>query len=254
MLVSVLASGSEGNSTYIETKDTKILLDLGMNTKYITTKLDELGVDSKEIEYIFMTHTHSDHTGAIKTFIKRNEPTIVLTEKMLEELDFLSEYDKLIVKSDSLEIGNTRIVPFKTSHDAVDSRGYLIEDEESSMVYMTDTGYLNQKYFDLLRDKNLYVMEANHDVEMLMNGSYPKWLKSRILSDHGHLSNNSAGFYLSKLIGPHTKKFILAHLSKENNTKEEALRTVKKTLKEYEIDFNNLEVATQKEKTEGIVV
>ncbi len=254
MLVSVLASGSEGNSTYIETKDTKILLDLGMNTKYITTKLDELGVDSKEIEYIFMTHTHSDHTGAIKTFIKRNEPTIVLTEKMLEELDFLSEYDKLIVKSDSLEIGNTRIVPFKTSHDAVDSRGYLIEDEESSMVYMTDTGYLNQKYFDLLRDKNLYVMEANHDVEMLMNGSYPKWLKSRILSDHGHLSNNSAGFYLSKLIGPHTKKVILAHLSKENNTKEEALRTVKKTLKEYEIDFNNLEVATQKEKTEGIVV
>lgn len=142
MLVSVLASGSEGNSTYIETKDTKILLDLGMNTKYITTKLDELGVDSKEIEYIFMTHTHSDHTGAIKTFIKRNEPTIVLTEKMLEELDFLSEYDKLIVKSDSLEIGNTRVVPFKTSHDAVDSRGYLIEDEESSMVYMTDTGYL----------------------------------------------------------------------------------------------------------------
>lgn len=254
MLVSVLASGSEGNSTYIETKDTKILLDLGMNTKYITTKLDELGVDSKEIEYIFMTHTHSDHTGAIKTFIKRNEPTIVLTEKMLEELDFLSEYDKLIVKSDSLEIGNTRVVPFKTSHDAVDSRGYLIEDEESSMVYMTDTGYLNQKYFDLLRDKNLYVMEANHDVEMLMNGSYPKWLKSRILSDHGHLSNNSAGFYLSKLIGPHTKKVILAHLSKENNTKEEALRTVKKTLKEYEIDFNNLEVATQKEKTEGIVV
>lgn len=254
MLVSVLASGSEGNSTYIETKDTKILLDLGMNTKYITTKLDELGVDSKEIEYIFMTHTHSDHTGAIKTFIKRNEPTIVLTEKMLEELDFLSEYDKLIVKSDSLEIGNTRVVPFKTSHDAVDSRGYLIEDEESSMVYMTDTGYLNQKYFDLLRDKNLYVMEANHDVEMLMNGSYPKWLKSRILSDHGHLSNNSAGFYLSKLIGPHTKKVILAHLSKENNTKEEALRTVKKTLKEYEIDFNSLEVATQKEKTEGIVV
>ena len=89
---------------------------------------------------------------------------------------------------------------------------------------------------------------------MLLNGSYPKWLKTRILSDHGHLSNNSAGFYLSKLIGPNTKKIILAHLSKENNTSDEAIRTVKKTLNEYDITFDNIEVAKQKEKTEKIVI
>lgn len=252
MLVSVLASGSEGNSTYVETPDVKILIDLGMNTKYITTKLAELGVDAHDIDYIVMTHTHSDHTAALKTFLKHNSPTLVLTEKMLEELDYLKDYENLLIKEDALEVQNTKIVPFKTSHDAIDSRGYLIEDAKSSMVYMTDTGYLNQKYFDLLNDKNIYVMEANHDVEMLMNGSYPKWLKSRILSDHGHLSNNSAGFYLSKLIGPHTKKVVLAHLSKENNTQEEALRTVKKTLTEYELTFDDIEVARQKEKTEGI--
>lgn len=87
---------------------------------------------------------------------------------------------------------------------------------------------------------------------MLINGSYPKWLKSRILSDEGHLSNNATGFYLSKLIGPHTKKVYLAHLSKENNTPEEALRTVKKTLKEYEVKFDNFEVASQRSRSSEI--
>lgn len=254
MLVSVLASGSEGNSTYIETRDAKILIDIGMNTKYISTKLRELGVDAKEIEYIFMTHTHSDHTGAMSTFIKHNNPRVVVTENMSNELDFLKDYDNTIVEEETYEIGSTRVIPFKTSHDAVDSRGYLIEEGASSVVYMTDTGYLNQKYFNLLYNKSIYVMEANHDVEMLMNGRYPKWLKSRILSDHGHLSNNMAGFYLSKLIGPDTKRVILAHLSKENNTEDEALRTVKKTLKEYEIDFDSFEVAKQKERTDGVEV
>ncbi len=254
MLVSVLASGSEGNSTYIETDDTKILIDAGLNTKYITNRLNELGVDAKEIEYIFMTHTHNDHTGALKTFIKHNKANIVLTKNMLEELDFLKEYDNIIVTDDKITVGNTTISPFKTSHDAVDARGYLVEDDKSSVVYMTDTGYLNQKFFKMLENKNIYIMEANHDVEMLINGRYPKWLKSRILSDQGHLSNNAAGFYLSKLIGPNTKKVILAHLSKENNTPDEAIRTVKKTLEEYEVDFNDIDVAKQKEKTEGIKI
>ncbi len=252
MLVSVLASGSEGNCTYIETSNTKILIDLGMNNKYIKTKLAELSVDISEIEYIFLTHTHHDHTGALATFIKHNNAKIVLTEKMLNELDYLKESNNIIVNSGIIQIGNTTVTPFKTSHDAVDSRGYLIEDENASVVYMTDTGYLNQKNFSLLKNKNIYIIEANHDVEMLMNGSYPKWLKSRILSDQGHLSNNAAGFYLAKLIGPDTKKVILAHLSKENNTEEEALKTVLKTLNEYEVSFNDIGVAKQKERTEGI--
>lgn len=254
MLVSVLASGSEGNSTYIETEDLKLLIDIGMNNKYITEKLAELGVDTGEIDCIIMTHTHGDHTKAMKTFLKKNSPQIVITEGMLEDLDFLKTYDNLLITEGDVEYGNTKIQPFKTSHDAIDSRGYLIEDGKSSVVYMTDTGYLNQRYFKKLYDKNVYIMEANHDVEMLMNGSYQKWLKARILSDEGHLSNNSAGFYLSKLIGPHTQKVFLAHLSHENNTEALALETVKKTLKEYDIDFDDIEVAHQREKTKKVTV
>ncbi len=254
MLVSVLASGSEGNSTYVETDDLKLLIDIGMNNKYITSKLSELGVNPEEIDYIFMTHTHKDHTGALNVFLKKNRPYVVVTEDMLKELDVLNDYQNTLITDSEVIVGNTHIEPFKVSHDATDAHGYLIEDGSSSLVYMTDTGYLNQKYFDKLSNKNMYIIEANHDVEMLINGGYPKWLKSRILSDHGHLSNNSSGFYLSKLIGPDTKKIILAHLSKENNTEEIALKTVRKTLEEYEISFEDIITAKQKSKTDEVKI
>lgn len=254
MLVSVLASGSEGNSTYVETDDIKLLIDAGMSTKYIKDRLKELGTDLGEIDYIFMTHAHHDHVGALGTMLKKYSPKIVVSQGIYEELETVRGYENLVVSDETIKIGDTTVENFKTSHDAKGSRGYLIEDKTGSMVYMTDTGYLNQKYFNLLHDKTLYIMEANHDVEMLINGRYPKWLKSRILSDKGHLSNNASGFYLAKLIGPHTQKVILAHLSHENNTKEEALRTVKKTLKEYDIDFDNIEVAEQRAKTKETVL
>ncbi len=254
MLISILASGSQGNCTYVETDELKLLIDIGMNTKYITEKLAELGVTPDEINCIIMTHTHGDHTGALKVFIKKYHPQVVLTEAMLDDLDCLVNYDNLLLTEGTVEYGTTKIEPFKTSHDSTDPRGYLITDKDSSLVYMTDTGYLNKRYFDKLFDKNIYIIEANHDVEMLMNGPYPPATKSRILSDEGHLSNNATGFYLSKLIGPHTKKVILAHLSETNNTEELALSTVRKTLKKYEIEFDNFDVAKQKKKTEKIKI
>ncbi len=254
MLVSVLASGSEGNCTYVETEDLKCLIDIGTNTKYIVDRLSELDVNPKEINCIFMTHTHNDHTSAMSTFIKRFHPMVAVSDKMLDDLDILNGYDKILLLKDEMIFGSTMIKNFKTSHDTSDSRGYLIECADSSLVYMTDTGYLNQKYFEMLTNKNMYIIEANHDVEMLINGKYPKWLKTRILSDKGHLSNNAAGFYLAKLIGQNTKNVILAHLSHENNTPEEALKTVKKTLCEYDVTFDNIEIAKQKEKTEEIVL
>ena len=252
MLVSVLASGSEGNCTFVETDDVKLLIDIGMNTKYIKDKLIENGVRPEEIDYIFMTHTHSDHTGALKTFVNKYNPTVVLTQNMYDELEDIHGYSKVEITSEAYIVGNTIIDNFKTSHDAIDARGYVISDKNSSVVYLTDTGYLNQRYFEKLYNKDIYIMEANHDPELLINGRYPKWLKSRILSDKGHLSNNAAGFYLSKLIGPNTKRVILAHLSHENNTPEIALETVKKTLEEYEIKFDNISVAYQRETT-GVI-
>ncbi len=252
MLVSVLASGSEGNCTYVETDSVKLLIDVGMNLKYITEKLSELNVKPSEIDYIFITHIHTDHIGALKTFIKKYTPNVVVTKSMYEDLEILNCYEKTVITDELVAIGSTVVENFKTSHDTSDSRGFLIYDDTSSLVYITDTGYINQKYFKKLYNKNLYIIEANHDVEMLLNGNHPKWLKDRVCGDNGHLSNNAAGFYLSKLIGPDTKKVILAHLSHENNEEQIAVSTVKKTLVEYSIDFCDITVAHQRDKLEEI--
>lgn len=254
MLVSVLASGSEGNSTFIQTKNKKILIDLGMNNKYITTKLAELNVLPSEIDYVFITHTHSDHTGAMKQFFKKNSPIVFLAEEMMGELPFLEDYPNLCFDKGPFNFDSLVVEPFKTSHDAPGSRGYIIKEDDSSFVYVTDTGYINHRLFDKLYNHTIYVFESNHDIELLMHGKYPSWLKARIRGDKGHLSNNQCAFYLSKLIGPDTKEVVLAHLSKENNDPELALEAVKEGLKENDVTFDKIIVATQKERTDCVVI
>lgn len=254
MLVSVLASGSEGNCTYIQTKNRKILIDLGMNNKYITTKLSELGVEPSEIDYVFITHTHSDHTGAMKIFFKHNTPMVFMNSLMLNEIDFLNDYPNLNFESDDFHDDSLKVEMFNTSHDAPGSRGYIFKEDNESVVYVTDTGYINQKLFNKLYNHSVYIFESNHDIELLMHGSYPSWLKKRISSDVGHLSNNQSAFYLSKFIGPKTKEIILAHLSHENNAPELALKTVKDGLRDNNVEFDNIIIAKQKEKTECVEV
>lgn len=254
MLVSVLASGSEGNCTFIQTKNKKILIDLGMNNKYITSKLAEINVLPSEIDYVFLTHTHADHTGAMKTFFKNNKPFVFLDERMLPEVEFMRDYPNLCFDNSILHFDSLTVEILKTSHDAPGSRAYIFKEDDSSVVYITDTGYINQKYFDKLTNLSLYIFESNHDVEMLMHGRYPSWLKARIRNDEGHLSNNQCAFYLSKFIGPKTKEVVLAHISKENNTPEIALDTLKSSLEENDIDFDNIIVAKQKERTDCVEV
>ena len=254
MLVSVLASGSKGNSTLIQTKTANFLIDAGSNAKNINEKLKENKLTLNDINYILISHTHADHTSALKVITNKYKPTIILSEPMYNDLPFLKDYDKVMFLQDKLTLDNVVIENIKTSHDASDSRGYIITEGSSSVVQITDTGYLNQKYFEKLKNKNLYIMESNHNLEMLMNGRYPKWLKARVASDVGHLSNESSAFYLSKLIGNNTKKVILAHLSEENNTPEIALETLKKELLQNNIEFTNFEAAKQNEKTEAIEV
>lgn len=254
MLVSVLASGSKGNSTLITTDRVKILIDAGKNQKYLETALNQINLSLKDIDYILITHTHADHTSALKTIIKSHKPTIVLTELMYQDLDYLKNYENILLLTDNLELEDLVIENIKTSHDTSDSRGYIVTQGNSSVVQITDTGYLNQKYFKKLQNKTIYIFESNHNIEMLMHGRYPKWLKARVSSDVGHLSNESSAFYLTKLIGENTKEIILAHLSEENNTPELALETLNKEFVENNIKFNNIVVAKQEERTDLIEV
>lgn len=252
MKVCVLSSGSKGNSTYVETSSHKYLLDLGRNKKYIEEKLKEIDVNPKDIDYIIISHSHDDHVSALETFTKRYKTKVFLTEDILKNLPYMKGYENLEIYDDKLILGEDLITSIKSSHDSNDARNFVIEDGKYSLVYVTDTGYINQKNFKHLENKDIYLFESNHDIEMLNNGPYPKWLKKRVLSDTGHLSNISAGVYLSKFIGDNTKNIILIHLSETNNKPELALNTVKDVFNEYEIKFNNISCAKQDEISEVI--
>lgn len=250
MKVSVLSSGSKGNTTYIETENTKILIDAGNSSKYILQKLTEINVNPKEIDAILITHTHIDHVKGLQVLLKNINPCVYFTEKMKPYLDYIENY--YIIDKETINLKDIEINIIKTSHDTEDSVGYIINNNNKSIVYITDTGYINRKYFDILKNRNLYIMESNHDVEMLNNSKYPFELRQRILSDKGHLSNYDSAKYLSKFIGDNTKYILLAHLSEENNTKDLAYNTLIERLNKENIKIENIIITSQNKETELI--
>lgn len=254
MKVCVLASGSKGNVTYVEANNKKILLDAGKNYKYIKDKLKEIDVDIKDINYILISHNHTDHISALKSLISKTKATIIISLQLLYEMDDLKDYSNILTIENELEVDDLLITSFHSSHDAIDSRNFIIDDGISKLAYVTDTGYVNNKYFKLLKNLDVYLFESNHDVELLQHGPYPDWLKRRVLSDNGHLSNKSSSFYLSKLVGDNTKKIVLIHLSEINNLESIALETINNTFMNYGLNFKNIICARQNEKTEVIEV
>ena len=221
MKVCVLSSGSKGNCTYLETDKTRSLIDVGVSCLYVEKALRDIGVEPSTIKQVFITHTHSDHVSGLRVFLKKYNPTVIFTEKMDEELGML--IDKSIYIDKEYEIEDLSVLAIKTSHDVADSNGYVFKSLNKSLMYMTDTGYINVKNFKKLKNHNLYILESNHDVEMLMNGKYPHHLKMRILGDKGHLSNKDSAYYLSQFTTDNTKEVVLAHLSEDNNTPSKAL-------------------------------
>lgn len=255
MKVCVLSSGSKGNSTLVITHKVKILIDLGTTTSYVEAALNNLNVDVKEISHILITHSHADHIKGLKVFIKRYNPVILVTEDMKNVLEkelgnFRYEYyeDKKAI------IGDLTVNVIKTSHDAEESIGFVLTNNNSSMVYITDTGYINQKYFKILSNNNLYVLESNHDIKMLMDGPYPYYLQQRVRGDKGHLSNKQASDYLCKFIGDNTRKIVFAHISEHNNSYEKVIETFNEELSKNDMKFDDVLIAKQNEATEVIEV
>ena len=233
MKIQVLASGSKGNSTYIESDDTRILIDVGINYSRIKKSLDKISVDLNTLDGIIITHTHSDHIGGLSSLIKKIPESNIVT---IED-DFFS------IKGLDIDIING-------SHD-VPAFGFIISDTSKRMLYLTDTGYINRKYVNFAKNLDLYMIESNHDEKMLMEGPYPYILKQRVISDQGHLSNKYTGNFLNKVIGDKTKCIILAHLSENNNTPELALEQVTGEIKNNKIDFV---IAKQYEETEMVEI
>lgn len=233
----VLASGSKGNATFIYEDHCGILIDCGITRKQLLFKLQNLGFSENDITYVFLTHDHYDHNKNIHIFDKDK---IFTARKNIQDLD---EYHTLI-PYEHRQFGVFDVLTLKTSHDASDPIGFVFTTNET-LLYMTDTGYVSQKNRQYMHNLDYYIIESNHDIEMLMATKRPMFLKNRILNDVGHLNNEYSARLMSEMIGNQTKEIVLAHLSQEANTKEKALETYEKIFNEQNIEFNNIKVASQ---------
>lgn len=255
MRVKVLSSGSKGNSTIVITNKVKVLIDIGTTCAYVENALKNIDINPNEVTHILITHDHADHIKGLKVFAKKYKPIIHVTEKLKDALEKeigSFEYELYNDKQSIIEDLVVNII--KTSHDATDSVGFIIKHKSSSLVYITDTGYINSRYYEQLSNNTVYILESNHDVKMLREGPYPYYLQQRVISDKGHLSNAQASGYLCKFIGERTKKIVFAHISEHNNTEEKVIETFKEELAKNNMKFNNIMIARQNECTEFIEV
>lgn len=245
----ILGSGSKGNSTLLITNSKKILIDVGFSYSKTKMILEKYNIIPADIDFILLTHNHKDHIAGLASLTKKEHKFVYVPSKMVKEVNKLVDMDYIVpVLTDDLEIDDLHIKFLHTSHDALGSVGFVFEDT-NSLVYMTDTGYISKKNLKYMKNKNIYILESNHDPEMLMNGPYPYILKQRILSDTGHLSNEMTGNYLKELIGSETKEIILAHLSETNNLEELAVKTVSQLID------NQVEVkAARQEEDMGVFI
>ncbi|MEG0591933.1 MAG: MBL fold metallo-hydrolase [Coprobacillus sp.] len=239
----VLASGSKGNATFIYENGCGILIDCGITRKQLLFKLDNLGFKEEDIRFVFLTHDHYDHSKNIHIFDKDK---LYTAKKNVEDID---EYHTLI-PYEHRQFGVFDVLTLKISHDASDPIAFVISSEES-LLYMTDTGYVSQKNREHMSNLDYYIIESNHDIQMLMDTRRPMFLKNRILNDVGHLNNEYSARLMSDVIGPKTKEIVLAHLSQEANTKEKALETYFDIFKEQNIKFDNIKVASQVDVVSG---
>lgn len=241
----VLASGSKGNATIIASHSHVLLIDMGLTQKKFLEQLSQTPYKREDISAVLITHDHSDHTAGLR-FLKNIPMYAGKGTYTIDESCFLDAYQ-------SYQIGGFRVLPLPTSHDARNPLGFVIEDEEEKLVYMTDTGYVSENNLKYMQNADYYIFESNHNVRMLLATNRPYELKQRILGDEGHLSNEDSAYYLTQCVGEKTKEIVLAHLSQEANTEEKALEAYFRIFKKEKINSDHflIRAASQNEVLTG---
>lgn len=204
------------------------MIDCGTTKRYLKQSFSEIRLDEALIDAVLITHDHGDHTSQLKCFI--DKPIYSPTHLVFDH--------EVVEPYVSFEIGHLSVMAIQTSHDSGDSVGYILEDGTTKLVYITDTGYIRDQDLPYLMDADYYIMESNHDPEILMETSRPYYIKRRILSDTGHLSNLDAGIILGKVVSENTKEIVLAHMSEQANDPALAMRTVREFVDDESIKLS----------------
>lgn len=225
-----LFSSSSGNATYIGTGKSGILIDAGVSAKKLKEALQSREIDPNSINAIFVTHEHSDHIKGIRVFASAHKIPVYATQgtlKGMQEAEVLNgKFPFYVVQKDGIEVGGMFIKPFETPHDSYESCGYTVElPDERKAAIATDIGHMTNEIMNSLVGCDLVMLESNHDIGMLENGEYPYYLKRRILSERGHLSNEACSQAAAELIEKGTTRLFLGHLSTDNNIPELAYQT-----------------------------
>ena len=237
-----LASGSSGNCYYLGTEEYGILLDAGISIRTIKKVFKDHKIDMEQIMGIFITHDHADHIKSVGILGEKQNIPVYATEKVHAGIDRsryveekLYNSKRILQKEEPVEIRDFRITAFEIPHDSSDNVGYLIEFGEHKIVLATDAGHISEKMAQYIRIANHLIIEANYDLEMLKSGTYPQFLKQRIMNGSGHLSNKETADFLAANFDLHLKNIWLCHLSKDNNHPELAYKTVEMTFRQYGI-------------------
>ncbi|PIE73216.1 MAG: MBL fold metallo-hydrolase [Deltaproteobacteria bacterium] len=233
MRFSVLGSGSQGNSVYVESGTTAVLIDAGFSGKEIQRRLESIGRDFSQIKALCITHEHNDHISGAGVVSRRYRIPVVINEKTLaagcQKMGNLFA-THIFTTGEILRLHDLEIRSFRISHDTADPVGFVISDGSKSLGYCTDTGKSSRLIQRRLSLCDAVVLEFNHDMEMLKNGPYPLPLQQRVRSNRGHLSNDDAGMLLAELAEAGVHAVVLAHLSQKNNTEDLARKVAMDSL------------------------
>ena len=235
MRLCAIASGSSGNCVYVGHKGTHLLIDAGISGKKVEEGLAAIGVAPEELKGILITHEHSDHIQGIGVLARRyGIPLYATAETFCGMLKGRTNIGRIpeellheVAPEDALWFDGLVATPHSVSHDAANPVCYTFEAEGKKAAMVTDLGMYDKSIVEAVADAEILYLESNHDVNMLMVGAYPYYLKQRILGERGHLSNDTAAKLLCEVLHPGLKHVILAHLSKENNLPELAYETVR---------------------------
>lgn len=227
-----IASGSSGNCIFAGTSDTGILIDAGISGKRVEQGLNGIGRTRKELNGILVTHEHSDHIKGLGVLARKHHVPIYATPGTIREIkkSGLGKIDEELYQEihtdEAFSIGDLTIQAFDISHDAAEPVAYRITDGKKTVGVATDLGVYTEYTIEHLKGLDAVLLEANHDVNMLQVGSYPYYLKQRILGNRGHLSNENAGRLLCEILNDKLQAVFLGHLSRENNYEALAYETV----------------------------